>query len=315
MKTLFYRTEENTPPDPIAAMAAQQGLDLNQPAEQAAATAGAEAGAPAPGTGTQTGPTPDATPPAEAQNTDTGEPTGGPPDSVPYSRFKEVNDQLRDFKELESFGYDADSLRQLAQWGAQFDSNPVDSWMAVAKDLGDDLPPEIREAVASYIEDQGVVAQTEQPSQSVAPDARDTEIRELRQRLDDRDARDEQASRAELLNSIVSRWKEADVKEGIATIPDEKIYTYISSNAPQATNEDELLNLARQEFLDTREFILQGSVVKPGDSRAPVTVPGSGAPVQEAPPRPKTLAEASAAALADAQGSGLNMEGVSRGGS
>ena len=291
-----------------AQIAAQQGVDLNQPAGDVAG-GGEQGGAPAPGTGTQPDTTPQATPPAEAQNTDTGVPSGGPPDSVPYSRFKEVNDQLRGFKELETLGYDADSLRQLAVWGAQFDQNPVDSWLSVAKELGDDLPPEVLEAVTAHVEGQAMVAQPQQadPDSEPPPWAQ-----KLTERLDARDAADEQAARAQMLDSIVGKWKEADTRDGIASIPDEKIYTYISSNAPQATNEDELLSLARQEFLDTREFILQGSVVKPGDSRAPVTVPGSGAPVTEAPPRPKTLAEASAAALADEKAGALNMEGVSR---
>lgn len=297
---------EHTPADPIAAMAARQGVDLNQPAEQAAG----EAGAPVPGTGQQSAPQQTATPPAEAQNTDTEQPSGGPPDNVPYSRFKEVNDQLRGFKELEGLGYDADSLRQLATWGAQFDQNPVDSWMAVAKELGDDLPPEIREAVEAHL---GVQEATVQPQQANQDGETPPWAQELKERLDQRDAADEQAARAEMLDSLVSKWKTADQKDGIPTIADEKIYTYISGNAPAAQTEDELFDLARQEFLDTREFILQGSVVKPGDSRAPVTVPGSGAPVNEAPPRPKTLAEATAAALADVSAGNLNTEGVTRG--
>lgn len=293
--------------DPIANLA-QSGVDLNQPAEQAAQQG---SGAPAPGTGTPPETAPPDTPPAEAQKSDTSEPSGGPPDSVPYSRFKEVNDQLRSFKELEQLGYDADSLRQLAQWGAQFDQNPVDSWMAVANELGDDLPADVREAIAAHL---GVQEQT-QPQQS-DQDGNGGEpptwAQELKQRLDERDAADERAARAEILDGLVSKWKEADVKAGIRSIPDERIYTYISGNAPNATNEDELFDLARKEYMDTREFILQGSVVKPGDPRAPVTVPGSGAPVQEAPPRPKTLAEASAAAMADLQAGQLNVEGVTR---
>lgn len=298
--------DQNTPRDPIAAMAAQQGVDLNMPADQAA---GGEAGAPVPGTGTQTDTAQTAAPPAEAQNTDTGEQAGGPPDSVPYSRFKEVNDQLRGFKELEAFGYDADSLRQLATWGAQFDQNPVDSWMAVANELGDDLPPDIRDAVMAHL---GTQEQTAQPQQTNEDGSEPAWAQELKQRLDTRDAADEQAARAQMLDSLVSQWKAADQKDGIPTISDEKIYTYISGNAPGATSEEELFGLARKEFLDTREFILQGSVVKPGDTRAPVTVPGSGAPVNETPPRPKTLAEATAAALADVSAGTLNTEGVTR---
>ena len=182
-----------------AQIAAQQGVDLNQPAGDVAG-GGEQGGAPAPGTGTPPETVQTTTPPAEAENTDTGEQTGGPPDSVPYSRFKEVNDQLRDFKELEGFGYDADSLRQLAMWGAQFDQNPVDSWLSIAKELGDDMPPEVREAVAGYLEGQSMTVQPQQADQDSEPPPW---AQELKQRMDDRDAANEQSARAQMLDSIV----------------------------------------------------------------------------------------------------------------
>jgi hypothetical protein len=276
--------------DPLQTLR-DQGVDLNQPASQAAQ----QEGAPVPGT-EQPAPTPPAEPTAGSQNAETTQRGEGPPESVPYSRFKEVNDQLRSYKELEGYGYDADSLHQLVQWGVQFDTNPVDSWLAVAKEL-DDLPPDVKEVVEAHLNTQSAV----QPQQS-SGDSEDGEepawAQELKERLDAREAEEARAERAKILDGLVGKWKEADKKDGLATIPEEKIYTYISSNAPRAKNEQELFDLARQEYMELREFHLQ-STVKPGEPRAPVTVPGSGAPVQEAPPRPRTLAEASAQAEAD----------------
>ena len=297
MKHLFFHTD----PQQVLRDA---GVDLNQPVG-----AVVDAGAPAPGTG-QPDPTPTPDPPAGAQNTDTGQGTGGPPESVPYPRFKEVNDQLRSFKELEGLGYDADSLRQLAQWGVEFDQNPVDSWLSVAEGL-DDLPEPVRVAVKAHLEAQGTTVQPQQQPNGEG-EQEPAYVKELRERLDERDARDAQTARENLLASLVDRWKKADAADGIKSIPDERIYTYISGNARAAKDEDELFTMARGEFLETREHILGGSVVKPGDSGVPVTVPGSGAPVQEAPPRPRTLAEASAQVEADLKGSGINFEGINR---
>src|SRR3954465_12667336 len=60
-------------------------------------------------------PTP-AAPPAGESNADT-QPDAGHTDTIPYARFKEVNDrlaELRPFEELTTYGCDADSLRRLA---------------------------------------------------------------------------------------------------------------------------------------------------------------------------------------------------------
>src|SRR4030095_7615009 len=89
-------------------------------------------------------------PPAEAINTDTGQ--QGPSETVPYSRFKEVNDQLRSYKTLEDeHGYDADSLRQLAEWADRFDQDPVQSWLSVGAQL-EGLSPSVGAAIQSAIQ-------------------------------------------------------------------------------------------------------------------------------------------------------------------
>src|SRR4051794_14505307 len=65
-------------------------------------------------------------PTAGSSNTDTGSGNGAP-DTIPYARFKEVNDryaELKPFEELTSFGYDADSLRRLAAFEAGYLQDP-----------------------------------------------------------------------------------------------------------------------------------------------------------------------------------------------
>src|SRR5262245_46832489 len=108
---------------------------------------GAEA--PASGTGETTSGD-DQTPPAGAQNTD-NESGGTPPETIPYSRFKEVNDAYRPYKELSDVGYDADSLRQLAEFETSFKVDPVSTWLAVAANI-DGLPQEMKDMAQRHLD-------------------------------------------------------------------------------------------------------------------------------------------------------------------
>jgi hypothetical protein len=280
VKHLFYHT------DPIAALA-EQGVDLEQPAADAAG----ESGAPAPGTGQQSQEAPAADSSAGTENAETDQ-SSGPPDNVPYSRFKEVNDQLRPFKEVEQLGYDANSLRQLAEWGVQFDNNPVDSWLSLAKEL-DDLPPDVKAAVEAHLGNQEapVQQQTSQPQGQQKDDEEPPSwAKELKERLDQREAEEAKAEREQTLDKLVSDWKEQDKKDGIASPKDTTILTFINANTGLAKTLPELLEMARKEWLDDRTATLTGSVRQEGHG-APSAVPGSGAPVQEAPPKPRSLEE------------------------
>src|SRR5262245_59020122 len=69
-------------------------------------------------------------PSAGTSNTDMGQ-QGRTPESIPYARFKEVNDRLsglRGYEELQQYGYDADSLRRLASFEQQWQADPVGVW-------------------------------------------------------------------------------------------------------------------------------------------------------------------------------------------
>src|SRR5262245_30066812 len=115
--------------------------------EMAARMAADQAGAPA---GEVPGSTGGAVPPAGAINTDTAQ-GQGPPESIPYARFKEVNDRLaglRGYEDLAQYGYDADSLRRLASFEQQYQADPIGVWRSMATNL--DLPPDVLEAINRF---------------------------------------------------------------------------------------------------------------------------------------------------------------------
>jgi hypothetical protein len=302
VKDLFYHS------DPLQTLR-EQGVDLDQPASDAA---GGEA--PVPGTGTPTEPAAAETP-AEAQKTETPQ-QGGPPEAIPYSRFKEVNDQLRPFKDIEALGYDVDSLRQLADWGIQFDLNPVDSWLAIAEQL-EDLPEPIQAAVQEYmgVEEPDKGQTTPQPKgqqtdEDGEPPSWFKPIQEKVERVTEYVETAEQEAvdreKREILDGLLNDWKTADQSDGIRSPADSRMLTFISAHAAGANSIEDLLSRARGEWLEEREDILNGSV-KREPTGAPVRVPGSGAPVQEGPPKPKTLAEANALVEAAAQAGTLDL--------
>src|SRR5829696_867956 len=98
--------------------------------------------------GSQTEPAP---PPAGESNADTGA-GGGLPDTVPYARFKEVNDQyseLKGYKTLAEYGYDPDSLGRLAAFESSYLQDPINTWKAMADNL--DLPEELKAALDQHL--------------------------------------------------------------------------------------------------------------------------------------------------------------------
>src|SRR5437868_1504666 len=86
---------------------------------------GGGGGAEAPAAGTEE--TPPATAPPAAEPT-TPDREGGPPETIPYARFKEVNDQLAELKGYSQFselGYDPDSLGRLVSLESAFAEDPL----------------------------------------------------------------------------------------------------------------------------------------------------------------------------------------------
>ena len=244
---------------------------------------------------------------AGTENTDTGA-AGQPPDTIPYSRFKEVNDAyvaVKDFKDLADEGYDADSLRQLAEFEAGFRADPVSTWMAIATQI-DDIPEAVKSIAQQHL---GGGSTPETPTdQSPRTNQEGEEIPEwakpLTQNLEQlsaaeraRQEREVSEANNQLLDGIIQAWKAKDEADELPSLDDKNMLTFIVAHARGARDVNEILDNARGEWLSLREGMLS-SAIRPGaNSGAPRSVPSGGAPVNTAG-EPKTLAEASIRAKA-----------------
>jgi hypothetical protein len=266
-----------------------------------------EEGASALGTGETDGTTDPSS--AGTLNSDTGE-GGGPPETIPYSRFKEVNDELaglRGYKDLAEVGYDPDSLRQLAEFEVSFRSDPVSTWIAIADQI-DGLPDEVKDVVKRHMQGPATGAT---PTVPTPGDSQDGEMPEWAKQLVDRvdkvsesesQRMEREASDASnrLLDGIMGAWRQADEKAGMKPLDDDKMLTFIATHARGAREPQEILDAARGEWLELREMTLE-SAVQPGSvAGAPRSVPSGAAPIN-ADQEPKTLAEASLRAKARLQ--------------
>src|SRR3990167_1159436 len=226
---------------------------------------GADAGALVPGTGEET-PGSETTPPAaEPLNTDT-EGRQGPPETIPYSRFKEVNDQLgelRPFKELADVGYDADSLRQLAEFDATFRARPIDTWLQIATQL--DLPAELKSAIEAHATSDQTPTGKAAASDGAKDDGEIPEwAKKLQGKFEEQEEKELRTERQALLDGLLAKWTEMDGADGIKTIGDDKKLTYIMAHATNSGSTEDILNGARKEWLDVREEILESAVRKRG---------------------------------------------------
>lgn len=265
-------------------------------------------GAPVAGTGENTGASaPDSS--AGTQNTDTGQ-GGGTPETIPYSRFKEVNDKyssLRPFEELQTLGYDADSLRQLAEFEAGFLADPVSTWVRIAGGI-ENLPPDLKEAVQRHMGgsssgDNGSSASKSQDGEDEPASVK--ELREKLNRLEETEVQRQQREASEasnrMLDNVLASWRAADEEAGVKSPSEDRMLTFIAAHARGATNPQDIVERARGEYLALREEALSSAIPQPGgNAAAPRPVPASGAPINADGP-PKTLAEASLRAKARLQ--------------
>jgi hypothetical protein len=172
----------------------------------------------APGTGDGGQPAP-ASPPAGELNADTGA-GGGTPDTIPYSRFKEVNDryaELRGFEQLREYGYDPDSLGRLAAFEAQYLQDPIGTWRSMADNL--DLPEPLKQALEQHLEAQasGDGAQGEPPAPAQTAPELPKEVQDRLDYVKQLQERDEERAREEQLSRVTGHWDELDKKDGIET--------------------------------------------------------------------------------------------------
>jgi len=248
------------------------------------------------------------TSPAGESNADTvgGQ---GPPDTIPYARFKEVNDsyqRLRGYEDLEQYGYDADTLRRLAAFETGYMQDPYGTVKLLAENL--DLPQEVLDGIDRH------AASVQQPDRADQGNGRaegesdasgDQRLRlspEDQQRLEYVDQLREQeiaASREASLQAVVRAWDSLDETDNVTTPERFKlvaIATAAQSGQEFRTHED-LAKAAREYAIEFRSSVLGEAIQGTGHRGAPPALP-AGAPASSGPLKFKNLREASKAAEA-----------------
>jgi hypothetical protein len=223
----------------------------------------------------------------------------GTPDTIPYARFKEVNDQyqsLRGYQQLAELGYDPDSLGRLASFEVSYMQDPAGTVSQLVDNL--DLPQDQKDSIKETLS----TGRAEGEQSNEPPPAEPSLSPEDRQRLEYVDQvrqRDEQNDRDQRLAHIVSIWDREDKKDGIDT-PEYIKLVHIAATAnsgQQFETLEQLADAARGSVLDYRSQVLGGVVHRTGRGGSPPALPGS--PPAAAPPvKFKDMREASRAAEA-----------------
>jgi hypothetical protein len=212
---------------------------------------------------------------------------------------------MEPYRALEDSGYGAADLERLATWEQEYMQDPVGTWLRQAEQI-EGLPDAVKAAISAAGESAGSTQGTPtadgvSPQTPTAP-----QDEELRQRLatleadhQTRQQREQEEAISAFYDGLVSAWKQIDQEQGIVT-PDESIHAHLAAASPNAASAEEILRSGRESYLVAREAILQSAIKRPGgDGTVPRTVPGSGAGGSAPPVRPRTLAEARKAAMAD----------------
>ncbi|RPJ55690.1 MAG: hypothetical protein EHM23_25415 [Acidobacteria bacterium] len=253
------------------------------------------------------------TPPAEqapAAGPSTTETPGqqGPPESIPYARFKEVNDrlgELRGYEELAQYGYDPDSLGRLAAFEAQYMTDPIATVARMVEDL--DVPQEVKDQWTSLAGQpagsstpssapEGGATPAEPTDQSTLP----PDVQEKLRWIDQKQAEEAQNANEAVLDSVISHWDSLDREAQLET-PKHVQLAFISAAAAGGgfTNTQQLAELARGQLMSYRDSTL-GSVVGSGRAGGAPALPGGGPAAPELP-NFTDLRDASKQALADIQ--------------
>lgn len=217
-----------------------------------------------------------------------------PPEAIPYARFKEVNDQLRSYKELEKLGYDVDSLRQLATWEQQFSQDPVTNWLSVARNL-EGLPEVVVMALKDYF-DEPYTEEEDDSEGEEEEQEQDPEVRATVEWAKAKQAEEVQQHRMKLLNEIMEDWAKQNRNEKLEVLSENVMLTFIAGAAGTGSTKEEILKNARETWLEARNLALS-TVVRPGRG-VPVPASGGAAPTGSGPIRAKDFNEANALARA-----------------
>jgi len=229
--------------------------------------------------------------PAGAENADSQQ---GTTDTVPYSRFKEVNDQYRElrteFGDIAEAGYDGDSVRRLVGFEQAYAEDPVGTISSVVDNM--DLPDAQKAAVKAAL---GQPAQVVEPAEGDEPEDPPAWAKPL---IEDHEARSEAEEHAfydGLLQQSINEWQRLDKEEGLTT-PDRTILRHIRGAIDEGGFQDVkgLAKVARDGAMEFREHTLGSAVRTRGTG--PLSVPGSGVGQGAEPVKFDNIKQASRAA-------------------
>jgi len=251
------------------------------------ADGGVEGAAAAPGTGND-GIT-DA--PAGAENADNRQ---GPPETIPYSRFQEVNSR---YNELKQYGIEPDSAVRLASFEAAYVEDPkgiINTLIESQQDLSDETKAAMRSLLSQEADRAGAQGQGEGEEKAVIP----PEVAQRLQQVDQIIAEREEADRQQRLDIVVRHWDGLDEQDGL-DVPERTKLVWIASAASHEGYEtlEQLAEAARTSYLEDRDHSL-GSVVRSRETGTPRTVPG-GAAAPSPPEEFKDFQSANKQILAD----------------
>lgn len=219
---------------------------------------------------------------AETSNTETAA-GSGTPETIPYPRFKEVNDRLNELKpveELFQFGYDADSLRRLASFEASYLQDPIGTLANMAENL--DLPQDTIDAIKAHVYSEGGNgrAEGEPVSDGASASSLPPEVQARLEYVDQLRAREDEALRQANLDSVVSAWDKLDKEENIKSPPERIKLMAIAATAQsgqQFRTYDDFARAARESIIEYREDVL-GSAIQTGrQGTSPPALPSSAA--------------------------------------
>jgi hypothetical protein len=240
---------------------------------------------------------------AGTSNTDRSD----PPQTVPYSRFAEVNDRLRDlrpYERLAELGIEPEAAERLANFEAAYTQDPRGTITHVVDSIAD-LPDATKAAVKALLMQEAGLSDGdgasraegdgEEGSQSTA------EMREVVEFVRNEKSAREQADRDARLDVVVNHWVAQDNEDGVKTSNKTRL-TYIQAAAARGEGFqtlEELADVARKDWLEERDAQL-GATIQTGRTGSPLRVPARGA-VPSPEIVPKTMDEARKAIMADIQ--------------
>jgi hypothetical protein len=240
---------------------------------QIEADGGLEGDAAVPGTGMEG----QQAPPEGASNTDTS--SGGPPETIPYSRFQEVNSRLNDLKpyeELAQYGIEADSALRLANFEAAYVEDPK-AIIGSLIDNQQDLSDETKAAMRSLLAQEARAGAQGDEGEGQADGAIPPEVAQRLAQVDQIMQEREEADRQARLDVVVRHWDGLDKQDEI-DVPERTKLVWISAAASNGGYEtlEQLAEAARTAYFEDRDHSL-GSVVQSRGTGTPRSVPGSAA--------------------------------------